>query len=342
METKQEVVRVSDLSVDDFERKFLTKECPVVINSCLKDLSIANWNFEYLLSRVADNEVNVRGRTNCQEYKVGKNYTLRKTTFREYIQDLQKCSARGSSSYMAVQNIAKVFPQLSNECVLPAYIRKVHNGPFMWIAQKGHYEFCHFDPDEGMLMIIEGRKRVKLYKSSDLDELYPNPLGSKGKTIQSQVDCEKPDLEKYSRFRNATCFECVLNSGDALYIPAFWWHQVTSETISVSINVFFGDFGTNRYISRHLVGQSWPAFRYWILNIVEQNRQHKSFQRTLERLKACIENLLLKQFHEVATEEQLNFLVKMIMEYLQISELPKFSEGGKHPPPLKIRGLRWR
>jgi len=41
----------------------------------------------------------------------------------------------------------------------------------------------------------------KLFKSNffrlfghNLSPLYPNPLGSHGKTIQSQVNCDTPDL----------------------------------------------------------------------------------------------------------------------------------------------------
>lgn len=337
-----EVRREKNISVEDFESEFLTPQCPVVIEDYLAGLPQSNWSVDYLLSRISSNEVNVRGKTNHDDYKVGKNYTLRTTTFEQYISDMRKANARGLSSYMAVQNISKAFPEISCECEMPKYVKKVHNGPFLWIAHQGHYEFCHFDPSEGMLMMIRGRKRVKLYSSSDLSKLYPNPLGSKGKTIQSRVNCEQPDVSKYPDFEQAQRYECVLEQGDMLFIPAFWWHQVTSETEAVSVNVFFGDAGTNRYLSRHLTSPSWPAFRYWILNVVEQNRQYESFRRTLERLTLCVEYFLLKQYHEVATKDQLDFLVEMIMEYVGVKVLPEFTQGGKHPPPLKIRGLRWR
>lgn len=336
------VERRKSLTVEDFELNFLAAGRPVIVEEYLKDLQLSNWTLDYLLRRVSDNEVNVRGRTDRDEYKVGKNYTLRKTSFGDYVRDLKKSNARGVSSYMAVQNISKVFPEISSECEMPEYVRKIHNGPFLWVAHGGHYEFCHYDPDEGMLMMIQGCKRIKLFKSSDLLKLYPNPLGSKGKTIQSQVDCDNPDISKHPEFLKAECFECLLSEGEMLFIPAFWWHQVTSVTEAVSVNVFFGDAGSNHYITRHLTSTAWPAFKYWLLNIVEQNRSCESFTRTLERLPLCVENLLLKQFHEVATDEQLNFLVRTIMEHLDIQRLPDFKKGGKNPPPLKIRGLRWR
>ena len=30
----------------------------------------------------------------------------------------------------------------------------------MWVALKGHYEFCHYDPDDNFLVMIRGRKQV--------------------------------------------------------------------------------------------------------------------------------------------------------------------------------------
>ena len=72
------------------------------------------------------------------------------------------------------------------------------------------------------------RKQVRLF-GIDLDSLYPNPLGSHGKTIQSRVNCDSPDLETFPKFSQAQCQYCVLEPGEMLFIPAFVWHQVTSQ-----------------------------------------------------------------------------------------------------------------
>ena len=69
------------------------------------------------------------------------------------------------------------------------------------------------------------RKQVRLF-GIDLDSLYPNPLGSHGKTIQSRVNCDSPDLETFPKFSQAKCQYCVLEPGEMLFIPAFVWHQV--------------------------------------------------------------------------------------------------------------------
>ena len=37
---------------------------------------------------------------------------------------------------------------------VPPLVGKLHAGPFMWIAPKGHYEYCHMDPDDNFLLIL--------------------------------------------------------------------------------------------------------------------------------------------------------------------------------------------
>ena len=89
----------------------------------------------------------------------------------------------------------------------------------------------------------------------DLDSLYPNPLGSHGKTIQSRVNCDSPDLETFPNFSNARCQYCVLEPGEMLFIPAFVWHQVT---LGVwwnywCLSCFPGDGSRHRNLSEHVL-----------------------------------------------------------------------------------------
>ena len=76
-------------------------------------------------------------------------YTIRRDTFRNYCKDLLSNNARARSSYLAVASLSQAFPQLKDELPINDYIKsngKIHLGPYMWVALKGHYEFCHYDP----------------------------------------------------------------------------------------------------------------------------------------------------------------------------------------------------
>ena len=97
--------------------------------------------------------------------------------------------ARSKSRYLAALNIKRALPNISDQTHIPDFFKdhKVHAGPFLWLARDGHYEYTHFDPDEGCLIIIEGKKQVRLFDSTDPSLLKPNKYGSMGRTIQSSI-----------------------------------------------------------------------------------------------------------------------------------------------------------
>jgi hypothetical protein len=55
-------------------------------------------------------------------------------------------------------------------------------------------------------------------------------------TTYSQVDIEAPDLSQHPLFAEADSWEVLLNSGDMLFIPAFYWHQVGGASVCFGSN----------------------------------------------------------------------------------------------------------
>lgn len=70
-----------------------------------------------------------------------------------------------------------------------------------------------------------------------------------------------PDLERFPNFRNAQCELAEIGPGDSLFIPAFYWHQVTSTEMCISVNVFFGDAGERAFVTK-LIETRWDALMY--------------------------------------------------------------------------------
>ncbi len=62
-------------------------------------------------------------------------------------------------------------------------------------------------------MIIQGQKEVRLF-GCDMENMYPNALGTKGRTVQSQVNCDNPDLTEHPRVKNACCYYTTLRPGE--------------------------------------------------------------------------------------------------------------------------------
>lgn len=96
----------------------------------------------------------------------------------------------------------------------------------------------HYDNMNNLFAQLDGRKRFLLFNPSQSDLLYPGPLDIRTRHL-SGVDVADPDLEKFPEFARAEYWEALVLPGDLLFIPAFWWHQVSAPDISVSVNYWW-------------------------------------------------------------------------------------------------------
>lgn len=106
-----------------------------------------------------------------------------------------------------------------------------------WFGPEGTVSPLHQDPKHNFLCQVMGEKYVRLYSPEFTEHLYPHPTSLLANT--SQVDCERPDLDKFPKFGDAMYLECVLKPGDMLYIPPKHWHYVKALSISFSVSFWW-------------------------------------------------------------------------------------------------------
>ena len=100
----------------------------------------------------------------------------------------------------------------------------------------------HYDSYDNLFVQVVGYKHVRLYPSSQHERLYPRPSGGTGLSAQgnvSDVDVEAPDLAQFPKFARAVGVEVTLGPGDALFIPAGYWHHVRSLSTAFSVSFWF-------------------------------------------------------------------------------------------------------
>lgn len=105
---------------------------------------------------------------------------------------------------------------------------------------------------DNLLVQITGEKRVVLYSPNDLPYLYLD--GDKSKV----VDIDHADLKQYPEFSKAKPYECTMLPGDVLFIPALWFHNVTSIDFSVAVNVFWRNLPAQVYDKKDPYGNKDP------------------------------------------------------------------------------------
>ena len=146
---------------------------------------------------------------------------------------------------------------------------------------------------DNVLIQISGKKRVILFPPSDIDYLYMK--GDKSQVL----DVDKPDLDSYPLFLKATRFECELEAGDCLFIPALWLHNVITLSFSIGVNVFWKHLDDAFYEKHDVYGNKdlvngSKALLFADKSIKEinalPNRTYKEFY-TKRVIQALLENL---------------------------------------------------
>ena len=112
--------------------------------------------------------------------------------------------------------------------------------PRLWLGGPVRTQI-HNDPDHNLACVLAGRRRFLLFPPEQVANLYigppdrPPPL--------SLVDPEAPDLDRFPRFADALAAARIaeLGPGDALLLPKYWWHHVTSrDPYNAMVNYWWG------------------------------------------------------------------------------------------------------
>lgn len=109
----------------------------------------------------------------------------------------------------------------------------------IWLGNQ-HRVAAHYDVLENIAVVGAGRRRFILFPPEQLENLYVGPLDHTpaGQPV-SLVDLDDPDPERFPRFEQALAAgQCAeLDPGDAIYIPAMWWHHVEGlERLNALVN----------------------------------------------------------------------------------------------------------
>ena len=133
--------------------------------------------------------------------------------------------------------------------------------PRLWIGGAVRTQ-THNDRDHNLACVIAGRRRFVLFPPTQVANLYVGPLDNPPPL--SLVDPEAPDLGRFPRYRDAHAEAEVawLEPGDALFVPKYWWHHVTSfEPYNAMVNYWWGDTGAGLERANDVFLAALLAFR---------------------------------------------------------------------------------
>lgn len=136
----------------------------------------------------------------------------------------------------------------------------------IWFGPPWTISPLHHDPYHNILCQIVGKKYIRLYSPHDSAQLHPRSSTETAphlaepnshKTLDatatinmsntSSIDVAAMELSPaedwdavYPGISSVPYVECVLEAGEALYIPVGWWHYVRSCSTGISVSFWWG------------------------------------------------------------------------------------------------------
>ena len=146
--------------------------------------------------------------------------------------------------------------------------------PKLWLGGPVKTQI-HNDRDHNLACVIAGCRRFVLFPPEQVTNLYIGPLDNP--PALSLVDPEAPQFEQFPRFGKALDEARVarLGPGDALLIPRYWWHHVTSiGPYNAMVNYWWGDAAPG-------LGNPHDLFLFALLALKDLPDREKSYWRAM-------------------------------------------------------------
>lgn len=223
MTTKMPVFK-EKLTRREFRRFYADPKIPVVLTNNLSHVSTSHiLNFNWFKDNYNDLDVKVSMGT------VGRRLTLVDTTMGKYIDEVVQGATVEKCGYLAQVSVEN-FADLAKETLFPEYCwLKQLACTEVWIGPAKTKTILHCDFGDTLVLQAVGRKRFLLYSPSTTSRI---PLGRKTYgSWTSGLNLESPPPPDPD-------FDFVLESGQTLYIPPHYWHEVTSLEASISVTQF--------------------------------------------------------------------------------------------------------
>ena len=147
----------------------------------------------------------------------------------------------------------------------------------IWIGTRTRIA-AHNDVPHNLAVCAVGRRRFTLFPREQFRNLYLGPVDNTpaGRAV-SMVDFHAPDFERHPRFADAleTAQVADLAAGDAVFIPALWWHHVEgTEDFNVLVNYWWRD-------APRWLGQPQEALNHAMMTIRDLPADQKAHWRAM-------------------------------------------------------------
>lgn len=275
-----QVAVFTNVDKEVFTRRIYPRRRPAVLRGVPLGPCLEKWTVDYLREKGGDKTVKVHVASTPQMDFLHKNFLYRTLEFDQFVQRASEdqhseffiskdesyyLRSLGEDARKEPADIRKQFPQIAEDFHIPPFFEpeQFFSSVFR-ISSSGLQLWTHYDVMDNVLAQVTGQKRVILFSPQEAEYLYLS--GDKSEVL----NIDSPDLEKFPDFVKAQRYECILEPGDLLFIPALWFHNTLALTFGVGVNVFWRHLPENSYDKKDPYGNKDPLAATRALQALER------------------------------------------------------------------------
>jgi hypothetical protein len=225
---KVEVARRKNVTQSEFLNEYYSTNTPVLLEDVCADWPARTlWTHDYLIERLGHAEVEV---VSGREDGIA---SVTRIRLRDYAGRM--AAAWNPTGFLMANNSL-----LADDAAAPLWndftldSRYLEPDPTktktsLWFGSAGAVITLQQTTENILWHQVDGWHHVVLIAPTETHRVS-NTTG-----VYSNVDPLAPDLERFPRFAKVQQLQVTIGPGDALFIPAGWWHHVTALEAGISI-----------------------------------------------------------------------------------------------------------
>lgn len=232
-----QVEKRSGVSMDEFFERYVVGSRPLVLTDVARDWpAMRRWSPQDLRDRFGHLRVEVQAERSADpHYEVNKLDHKREMQLSAFV-DQVVAGGVTNDYYLTANNEMLARPEfaplLADVGSLPAFCdpAQLARRASFWFGPAGTVTPLHHDTIMLCHTQVVGRKRWRFISPLQTPLLYNHFQ------VYSPVDIDRPDLNRYPLFAQATVLEVIVEPGETVFLPLGWWHQVAALDVSLSFS----------------------------------------------------------------------------------------------------------
>ena len=195
--------------------------------------AVQAWTFPALSAMAASQGVTVQAAHTIEEREQTHKSTVPLSAYLDAVH-----AGSTSAGYVKQLSLLAVLPDLKQDLgSLPFSSAYWSHTMYAWIGGPGSMTGLHDDDEDNVLIALHGKKHVRLAAPSAAAHLHIGPKYDSGTRCAYNSLFDAAEVARI-RALQVPVYDVILEPGDALLFPRYWWHEVLGIGPNIALNVF--------------------------------------------------------------------------------------------------------